>query len=107
MKVSVLGAEYTIAVSDDKHDAKLETLNGYCDDTVKHIVVAKIEYGRLSKKDLREWQKKVIRHEIVHAFLMESGLQCNSEWAENEEMVDWIAVQGLKIYQAWKKANAI
>ena len=36
--------------------------------------------------------KKVIRHELVHAFLFESGLSVNS-WADNEEIVDWIAIQ--------------
>jgi hypothetical protein len=28
-------------------------------------------------------------------------------WAKNEEMVDWFALQGPKIYAAWKEAGAI
>lgn len=55
--------------------------------------------------------KKVKRHEIIHAFLFESGLsECSyksDEWAKNEEMVDWFAHQGLKLYKAWKEADAI
>jgi hypothetical protein len=52
-----------------------------------------------------------LRHEIVHAFFFESGLAQSSnkceDWAMNEEMVDWIARQGLKIYAAWKAAECL
>lgn len=50
---------------------------------------------------------KIVRHEIVHAFLKESGLDCNSDWARNEEIVDWIALQGPKIMAAWTEAGCI
>lgn len=46
-------------------------------------------------------------NEIVHAFLLESGLDENSEWARNEELVDWIAIQGPKIWKAWQEADAV
>ncbi len=55
--------------------------------------------------------KATLRHEIVHAFLGESGLSANSNesdaWARNEEMVDWFALQGPKIYKAWQEAGAV
>ena len=51
------------------------------------------------------------RHEIVHAFLLESGLaECSGDtdcWAQNEAMVDWFARQGQKIYAAWLEAGAL
>jgi hypothetical protein len=31
----------------------------------------------------------------------------SDSWATNEEMVDWIAIQGPKIYSAWKDASAL
>lgn len=40
-------------------------------------------------------------------FLFESGLAENSEWAQNEEMVDWFACQAPKIYVAFRAAGAI
>ena len=48
-----------------------------------------------------------IRHEVVHAFLEESGLSdCSLRpemaWARNEEMVDWIAIQFPKMLEAFK-----
>lgn len=59
---------------------------------------------------ISEW-KKTIRHEIIHAFLNESGLtdcalQPRGSWARNEEMVDWFAIQGPKIVQAWSIGEA-
>jgi hypothetical protein len=52
-----------------------------------------------------------MRHEILHAFLYESGLRENSNkvyaWAENEEMVDWIAIQFPKIEKIYKELNIL
>lgn len=63
----------------------------------------------ISVKDLVAYQKKVIRHEIIHAFLYESGLWQNAYsskcWAQNEEMVDWMAIQFPKIQSAYKEAD--
>jgi len=58
------------------------------------------------------YMKEVLRHEIIHAFLNESGLCCNSSrfpgpWSKNEEMVDWFAIQGPKISEAWKKCGCL
>lgn len=63
-------------------------------------------------KEQRSFRRKeVLRHEIVHAFLAESGLQADTSkaraWAMNEEMVDWIARQGPKIFQTFREADAM
>ena len=59
-----------------------------------------------AKKDLKNYQRQVIRHEILHAFLYESGLEGNS-WAINEEMVDWLAIQFPKIEKAFREVGCI
>ena len=55
--------------------------------------------------------KLFLRHEIVHAYLYESGLRENSEkqyaWADNEEMVDWFAIQGPKIFKTYKELGVL
>ena len=54
---------------------------------------------------------KQLRHEIIHAFLSESGLQSNFEhctkFGHEETMIDWIAVQFPKIYEVYKEVGAI
>lgn len=60
-----------------------------------------------SIKDLKKFRDKVTRHEIIHAFLEESGLADNSEWARNEEMIDWFAIQLPKIANVCEKLKII
>ena len=50
-----------------------------------------------AKGNLKAFRNQVIRHEVVHAFFCESGLENNSDFATNEELVDWIAIQIPKI----------
>lgn len=75
---------------------------------LKEIVVENYKRGQPGSKGKLEIQEqKNIRHEIVHAFLFESGLAENSDWAQNEEMVDWVAKQGPKLLKAWQEAGAL
>lgn len=108
MTVNILGTEYTIRFIPEEEDDILKDYDGYCDETVKEVVVKKYKHGEPgSKKNLELQEQKNHRHEIVHAFLFESGLAENSEWAQNEEMVDWIAKQGPKLIKAWQEAGAL
>lgn len=53
-------------------------------------------------KELNEkYKKKVARHEIVHAFFSESGLDTN--YSEDELLVDWIALQFPKMLKVMKE----
>ena len=97
-KVSVLGTEYSLYLDvPPENDPLLEDMNGYCDKTVRRIVVA----DRAKDSDLADWmdyRKSVMRHELSHAFLFESGLGCDSVWhvagqEHPEQTVDWIARQ--------------
>ena len=108
MLVNILGTDYKIIRSTKKEDEYLLECDGYCDDSVKLIVVScENKNAPGIKANLSSVRCKQLRHEIIHAFLFESGLAENSEWAQNEEIVDWIAIQGVKIYNAWKEAGAI
>lgn len=118
MTVNVLGTEYTITVKKYDEDEAFgrRTIDGYCDSGTKDIVVCDMTTYKGWEHEPEETaiaaQKETIRHEIVHAFLDESGLgdsslNLDSAWAKNEEMVDWIAIQGPKIYKAWMEAGAL
>ncbi len=116
--VSVLGTPYSVEVKKYDDDPLFydDGFAGYCDCHTKRIVLCDLKSHKDFKSDPEEKlliiMKATLRHEIVHAFLDESGLQDNAvtydiAWAKNEEMVDWIALQGPKIYQAWKEADAL
>jgi len=109
-RVNVLGTEYSVTFCQEDVEPRLTDCDGICDDTTKEILVETYadSVGKPEcKKDLSVQSRKVLRHEIVHAFLHESGLAENSSWALNEELVDWIAIQGPKIYKVWREADAL
>lgn len=108
-EVNILGAIYTIKEQSESENELLKGCDGYCDWTTKEIVVEREVNGTLG--NMEAYIRKVLRHEIVHAFFLESGLdECAGyadSWARNESVVDWIARQGQKIYAAWKEAGAL
>lgn len=98
MKVNVLGTEYTIKRVDAGEDEYME----------------KMSFGGYKEPEaiIKDREKETLRHELIHAFLNESGLQHNSHipemaWAKNEEMVDWFAIQIPKIIKAFKEVGCI
>ena len=109
MKIDVLGTKYTIQVLPVEKDSMLKTCDGYCDKTTKRIVVrANDDTSELGNHDV--YLKKVKRHEIIHAFLFESGLHENfrhEEWGHDETMIDWFAVQFPKLTAAFKAADCL
>lgn len=109
-KINILGAEYTLSVCGEDEDSRLAGCDGFCDETSKELVVdsySKHVGDQTCKKNLQVQIRKNKRHEIIHAFLFESGLAENSEWAQNEEMVDFFAIQFPKLMEAFKKSDAI
>ena len=110
--VSILGTDYKILFVQE-NDKRLVSRNAdaITDESVKELVIAYFEPDDGSMKDLDAYQKKLIRHEIVHAFLFESGLaECSvyvNGWAQNEEMVDCIARQHIKMHDAFTNAGAL
>lgn len=110
MKVNILGTEYTIAKCNKEEDSLLEDMDGYCDKTTKRIVVSKPTPDS-NLGDYEVYQKKIMRHEIIHAFLFESGLHENwqhpNEWGQDETTIDWIAVQFPKMLEAFKQAGCL
>lgn len=108
-KINVLGTEYTIEIKSRAEDINLQKCDGYCDKTSKKIVVMK-EDEECNLECFDVYQKKIIRHEIIHAFLIESGLAENfrkDEWGHDETTIDWVAMQFPKLLKAFEEADAM
>jgi hypothetical protein len=111
-KINILGTEYRIEFRKEDEDTILKDCNGYCDVTVKLIVILAEPNKECDYEDFSFIQKKTLRHEIVHAFLTESGLFNNTYnvdagWAKNEEMVDWFAIQSPKIFKVYSELGLL
>ena len=118
---SVLGKKWTLIFTDpSKKGSGFEgnrNAKGFCTPIARRIVL-KNEESQYFPEDFTEEDKiralnKTLRHEIVHAFLYESGLNRNTfsdngkPWAVNEEMVDWFAIQGPKIMELWSSIGCL
>lgn len=105
--VSVLGEKWDIEFVGEGSDPKLEECCGYCDQSVRKIVVCIHENDVMNCSDMDEMMRRALRHELVHAMARESGLDENNEWAMNEEMTAWVANQFPKLAKLFQEAGAI
>lgn len=111
-EIMILGTPWTIKFHSRDMDDNLENADGYTDSSAKLIVIDAMESREPGMKlDLDAYRAQVLRHEIIHAFLFESGLEHNTHktkgWAVDEEIVDWFSIQGPKILEAFKDAECI
>ena len=106
-RVNILGTEYKII-----YDKDLIECRGYCEFFIKEIHVADSLFED-SEGDFEHFSSlyksgyKTLRHEMIHAFMFESGLWNNCDWARNEEMTDWIAMQIPKISRCFNQLKIL
>ena len=103
-EIQIMGSTWTIVEGTKEDFPPLSEVDGYTDVSAKLIVVDNLVAAandKFCQSNLTEHKNRVLRHEIIHAFLEECGLNDNSNavaaWATNEEMVEWFATQLPKI----------
>lgn len=106
-KVNVLGTQYTIYKDTTELDRPfIIGADGITDFTTKEIFIAPLDDGDPNNmQDMEHYEKRTIRHELIHAILFESGLDHNSKWGRDEEIVDWIAIQFPKLLAVFQSIN--
>ena len=111
MELDILGTKWWVASRNKQEDKQLENLAGYTDASARLIVLADINPEECTISNLHADLQSTLRHEIIHAFFYESGLWVNSgaveNWAMNEEMVDWLAIQFPKMFDVMQAAKAL
>lgn len=106
-KVNLLGTQYTIYKDTTELDRTfISGADGITDFTTKEIFIAPLDDGDPNNmQDMEHYEKRTIRHELIHAILFESGLDHNSKWGRDEEIVDWIAIQFPKLLAVFQSIN--
>lgn len=118
MKVNILSTEYIIIHRNYSDEPAFEKrgICAYCDGVLKQIVKCNIKsypgFEDESEEYIKKHENETLRHEIVHAFLNESGLTASScrltdGWATNEEMIDWLALQFPKMLKAFQEVDCL
>lgn len=103
--ISILGTKYKVKYK------KLgnKGIDGCCDYTDRKIIIRKDNYNKVG--NFKRLQRKQLRHEIIHAFMAESGLQSNWEhiqqFGHDETTVDWYAIQSPKIHKVFKRLDLL
>lgn len=111
--VNILGTEYEIKIGNENDYPALADMDGYMDSTTKEIVIddmKKSEGDKQAKGNLKAYQNQCLRHEIIHAFMDESGLSHNFEHKSigiEETTVDWFAIQSPKIFKVFQELDIL
>lgn len=111
--LNVLGYTWCIRWATDAEEPRFENgkYAGITDENTREIIMRDYTADEPDGKAPFRRTRADLRHEIIHAFLWESGLWANSNesdaWAQNEEMVDWFAIQHEKLHDAFAAADAL
>ncbi len=102
--VNILGTEYTI--EDDESLAKTQC-DGLHEEYTKRISMRNLS-DMLTDNDNEETKKRrydeVARHEVMHAFFIESGLE---DYCANEQLVTWFAIQSPKVFKVFQELDIL
>lgn len=91
--ITILGQKWKIIFNDKLEDNEADA------ETIPKEKIIKVK--KLNKDVDAD---RILRHEIIHAFLFESGLGWNFEhhmWGHDETMIDWFAIQYPKIKKVY------
>lgn len=96
-----LGTKYKIVFKTEDEDSFLIENAGFTDFANKQIV---LNSGNIEEDVTDTKYRRVLRHEVIHAFLYESGLNDSYCWDE-ESTVDWFAIQSPKIFKVYEELD--
>lgn len=103
-EVSVLGTTYSVKYQTPEENSKLNGNDGLAELYSKEIILNPIVADADSFNNLYEYANKTVRHELIHAFLFESGLW---KYSKDEVLVDMLAIQMPKMVKAMQEAGCL
>ncbi len=102
--VDILGMKWSV-VSENFGNKDYDGMTDFTTRTIK------VRNDNVQEFDnFKELYKRTVRHEVLHAFMIESGLDSNfnhPEYGHDETFVDWVAIQFPKIMVAYSKLGVL
>ncbi len=109
--VNILGTKYNLYVDEDFKELDALNADGYVSEILKEIHVRNTFKGNVCLEEARSEMERLLRHELIHAFVYECGLtESTSEdcsWAVSESMTDFWAIQFYKLDKIFKDSLII
>ena len=105
IKVDILGEQYKLMEIEDKRFDEFDA-DGFCEWWAKELHIKKgiDEHEPGSMLNLKDYRANTIKHEIVHAFMFESGMQ---NYERDEMLVEWVARNLEKMMNAYNQAMQV
>ena len=102
--INILGTNYRFVVDSKSLEPDTDGLCGYYNKqiTIRRVIDIFDNTAKFEEKKLRF--NEIMRHEIVHAFLDESGLD---NYSSDEVLVQWMAAQLPKMFEVMKECECI
>lgn len=109
--VKVLGTKYKIKFASVESDSFLENHWAFCDFYSKSIVIRDDYKDLVTPGNEKDCFNETLRHELVHAFLHESGMTGEQRESRplvfDEVAVAWVATQFPRMLKVFKKLGCI
>ena len=106
--VQIMGHPWHVEICQRGCEPRLEEITGFTDWTSHFIGIADPDdHDDCDLDNPVEFVKKIARHEIVHAFMFESGLAeewKHQEFGHEEMLVDWLA---FKLPEIWDVVRTV
>ena len=110
MKINILGTDYEIKLLNEEEYPKLKAADAYglAELYTKELIIDKSlsvpihENEEVRHANLNELTRKIIRHEVIHAYFHEAGL---SDYGDDEVLVDWLAIMLPKLSESSNHIN--
>lgn len=104
-KITILGQEYKIRECTEEEYPKLKSMNalGLCEYNSKEIILDKKALNEPGDDGLEKYhmcKNQTTRHEVIHAFLYESGL---TTYGADEVLVEMLSIQVPKMLKVFEK----
>ena len=109
--LNILGNEWTLKMMTLSEEPKFEKTDGITDKSTRTMAVRCDQEGiEFPLQNYEAYLKEVKRHEIIHAFLYESGLGnelVHPNYGHDEMAIDFFALQFPKMIEVFKQADAL
>lgn len=103
-KINILGTDYEILIDNSLLDSGND---GVCDSLNKRIATVEIEKLLSDNNSIDDKIKRythILRHEIIHAFFYECGLQ---KYFDDEMLTEFLTIQFIKLYDMFDELGIL
>ena len=100
-KIAVMGTDFDITYTTEEDDPTIKGKSGVCYSLLHKIKIDQWIYLDDADGSVSETEKAskllsllaILRHEVMHAFFFQSGLDTQCSFAVGEMLIDWLSLK--------------